>query len=1031
MTLQWLRIGWIEWIWQFWLNNTQDTSTQLEPKTTEVPMMTPAVNTTTGGFQSPVETQSRVDIWTDLDRKIQDLEQKKITPQIDTSKWFGMPEVGWFWKLAGINTPAINPIIQTDEFAQGIAGEIGSGGIKESFGSRIWWPKTWLDQIIRDRQTKINYAQEEIYRREKEKNTARLENDKAFLWAIDDLARWMPISKLETLYSDLSVEDRNTAEGLIDDLARWMPTAKIYDLYPELSYSIKNNLNKKYGKSFTEAMWFDKAREFVREHWSGWPLWPVIQWAADFVYWSVKWAEDITEWTIWVLDNLWGITTDKSLKQNILQTAKGGESSAFNVIFPRATAIFNSVAHVPWLNKANDIMWYVATDIIWENANKLPWLRHFQEWLTEAEKEEMNWIVWWIVLFWIMKYWPKTVAKIKTRNQFVNKIGIEINKVTNKMNQAVDKFTKLESETLQPEPLSASRRYAKFKSWIEWGKRTGQDINNMDAVTYRQFNKVFKPFEGKDTPAYTPKTPAGTTPWWTSSQVWAAVAEWWLRAKTKNWIKTKASELDPDTIKSVQSNPYVWKIWEDTMKIIDDTGVPTDIKQLVRWPLEWLGAELLKKIESEEARLSETWPLYQTVRADPAMIDMSPAKTNASSILAGNKITVWADGKLNFDKSVLSVPADMSAIQKIFDRINEATEMNIDAVLDLRTFASALTKRDQWWTTEGGRIVRDLRRAVDNVAKKNSKWLKELDEKYTAQLDSISEVKEWLFYKDAKRRWEVKDNFISILKNIWWRNRANMLARLEPIMPDLWARVEAINMIPKLAKVYVTPSGITKSMWWRAGWFIAWFWVGGWLWAIVWEKVAGIMWNKIFDGMKKDAIKTIVDKMTPEAQSKLLEINRKIEAKAKLTAEEKQQVIDLKNKIQKANEENLKSKKDKLELEKQDTEFRLFLENGDTWWLWLSNKPLNWDNINTFIAPWKKIISWPNGSVVEWQILEINKTKDGTNVGYSDSNNNPLWIKDIKNSKKPSIKRSKQSTPKQTQQGLEWLWISNNQRKVG
>ena len=72
--------------------------------------------------------------------------------------------------------------------------------------------------------------------------------------------------------------------------------------------------------------------------------------------------------------------------------------------------------------------------------------------------------------------------------------------------------------------------------------------------------------------------------------------------------------------------------------------------------------------------------------------------------------------------------------------------------------------------------------------------------------------------------------------------------------------------------------------------------------------------------MKKDAIKNIVDKMTPEAIAKLKEIDAKIEAKQKLTAEEKQATIDLKDKIQKANEENLQTAKDKAELAEQHLE---------------------------------------------------------------------------------------------------------------
>jgi DNA-directed RNA polymerase subunit F len=69
-----------------------------------------------------------------------------------------------------------------------------------------------------------------------------------------------------------------------------------------------------------------------------------------------------------------------------------------------------------------------------------------------------------------------------------------------------------------------------------------------------------------------------------------------------------------------------------------------------------------------------------------------------------------------------------------------------------------------------------------------------------------------LFYRDARRRGEVKDNFISILRNIGGENRARMRNRLLEIMPDLDARIEAILTTQKLAKEYTTPSKFTKKV---------------------------------------------------------------------------------------------------------------------------------------------------------------------------------------------------------------------------
>ena len=74
--------------------------------------------------------------------------------------------------------------------------------------------------------------------------------------------------------------------------------------------------------------------------------------------------------------------------------------------------------------------------------------------------------------------------------------------------------------------------------------------------------------------------------------------------------------------------------------------------------------------------------------------------------------------------------------------------------------------------------------------------------------------------------------------------------------------------------------------------------------------------------MKKDAIKSIVDGMSPEAKAKLEEIDAKIAENKKLSDAEKQLVIDLRNDIKKANADNLKSAEDKAQLAKDDAAFK-------------------------------------------------------------------------------------------------------------
>ena len=64
----------------------------------------------------------------------------------------------------------------------------------------------------------------------------------------------MPEEKISELYKDVKSEDQELMKGLVNDIQRGMPFKEMYNLYPELSYEVKNFVNSKYGKSFSEAI---------------------------------------------------------------------------------------------------------------------------------------------------------------------------------------------------------------------------------------------------------------------------------------------------------------------------------------------------------------------------------------------------------------------------------------------------------------------------------------------------------------------------------------------------------------------------------------------------------------------------------------------------------------------------------------------------------------------------------------------------------------------------------------------------------
>lgn len=704
-------------------------------------------------------------------------------------------------------------------------------------------------------------------------------------------------------------------------------------------------------------------------------LWWAIGWAFEWAYqWLVPWFADMIEGTkkIWADTNKW-------------------VAEKFN-------------ATLLWEVMFNYIWWAIGDIIGWMIVGAAQWFTTETEQQRISEKAGKK-----IAEFIdVAKTNPDVQAVAEAYNKLDPKEKQDLSDLTNYAINAANIIPFVSSskywvvESLKGTAVEANKAVLKWAFytaakapnsvlWQLWQKYLWSTVfnrlkNRQFPITPDNINAWFKiaykHVFGVDAPTSSMVPAAWATVWstiWAEASVVGATETVWAVSKAKDWIKAQKAELDPSTIKAVQSNPYVAKLWGDTMAEIETTGTPPDLNQLLVQPLRDLWIDLTDAIEAEKSRLSESWPIYEEIKQDTTPIDITPAQTQARSILSSNDISIGADGKLNFDKSSLTVPADMTAIQKIYDRLMTADTFTVKDVLNLRTFASDLTKWDQWWTSKGSYIVKSLRRAVDDVAKGQINQLAALDKTYRTQLKEIEKIQEWLFYREARRRWELRDNFMSILKNIGWQNRANMLARLEAIMPDLWARAEAINMLPKLAKAYTTPSKLSKTAWARVGWFAAWFWIGWRLWGIIGEKVVGIIGDKVFDGMKKSAIKAIVDKITPEAKAKLQAINAKIEAKKQLTAKEKAEVTKIREEVKRANAENLKTAADKAELARQDKAFKDFLDQGDTKGMWLPDSwPVN--PVNTTIVGWPTIRVAPTGeSARVGQTLEIGKGKEPKN----------------------------------------------------
>jgi len=102
---------------------------------------------------------------------------------------------------------------------------------------------------------------------------------------------------------------------------------------------------------------------------------------------------------------------------------------------------------------------------------------------------------------------------------------------------------------------------------------------------------------------------------------------------------------------------------------------------------------------------------------------------------------------------------------------------------------------------------------MDKIAKKEIPALGKVDDLYSKQIKELNEVKKGLVYMQGERRGELRDNFFSILRTLNTQNRQKMKARLEnTIFPGIGARIEAIRMLPELAKAYQNSPQMLKTI---------------------------------------------------------------------------------------------------------------------------------------------------------------------------------------------------------------------------
>lgn len=357
---------------------------------------------------------------------------------------------------------------------------------------------------------------------------------------------------------------------------------------------------------------------------------------------------------------------------------------------------------------------------------------------------------------------------------------------------------------------------------------------------------------------------------WAQKMVWSGL----------DWLNEEIKGIDSNTVKQIQSNPYVNEYWEKIEEQVRINGVQSKWSELIQPLLEDTSSRLIDEIETMRASLSDSWPLYNEIRKLKVDIDTTAIDSNLNEVLDKYNIKVWEDGKLNFTQSKFVQSSDMSSIQSIYDRIqnNVWQWMGTNEIINLRQAADSASSWE-WVPTKSKDVIKEMRSVVDETAKEQVPQLRKLDNLYSSEIKALDELEEGLVYRDKRRKGQFRGNIQQTMNTLNKPNRAQMKKRLMAVMPDLPERIAAITMMPTIAKAYTgTPSLSAKvtSAW--MVWVPSFIWghVGWIAWAIWWA-IVGYIGDSVFKKLRQDQLQAILSEISPEAQKRLIEINEAIE----------------------------------------------------------------------------------------------------------------------------------------------------------
>lgn len=360
-----------------------------------------------------------------------------------------------------------------------------------------------------------------------------------------------------------------------------------------------------------------------------------------------------------------------------------------------------------------------------------------------------------------------------------------------------------------------------------------------------------------------------------------------------------------------QASPFVKEYFD---RMIEQSKSPegiTDVKTLATDFVSEVVDKLQPIIKMKEKALSEDSPIYRQIREMPTLVDANPIIQSFSEILKKNGLALDESGQVYRAPGTAWKTlnqADVWKINQLYqDIIADANanggKLTTAQTLDARKSASKLAKYDASTTTDGQSVVRSMRSAIDKTAKDSIEWLRDIDKNFVDKLEAFEDATRDLVYKQWENKGEFISNFNSKIKNLMNDRNSPLRARLDEIMPDISARIEAINQIPELYKAFnrklLRSRFADGAVWGASAWFL--LGISSWpLWAIAWLVLGGIVWLVVegwLTKFKEARLRSIVSNVSASWKARLDAINKKFAKNEALSKADERFLKELQRKI--------------------------------------------------------------------------------------------------------------------------------------